>query len=115
MKTALELLKAYLDNVQDAEAASSLFAEDGALELSYLSTVGWPARAEGPKEIKKFLETVLTTFSDFKFHDLKIFIDTNDQVFGEYEVSTAVTATGMEYHQLYMGRLVAENGKIKQL
>jgi ketosteroid isomerase-like protein len=115
MKTALELLHAYLDNIQDAGVSSSLFAEDGALELPYLATVGLPARAEGPKEIKKFLEWVLSSFPDFKFHDLKIFIDTPNKVFAEYEVTTPVAATGKEYHQLYMGRLVAENGKIKLL
>src|SRR5258708_3437631 len=115
MRTASQLLKAYLDNVQDAELASSLFAPDGALELPYLATIGYPWRAEGPEEVRKFLENVLSLVADFKFHDAKIFIDTSDQVFGEYKVTSTVRATAHPFHQLYMGRLVAENGKIKLL
>jgi ketosteroid isomerase-like protein len=115
MKTPLELLKAYLDNVQDAAIASSLFAEDGALELPYLTTLGFSARAEGPKEVKTFLENVLTTFIDFKFHSLEVFIETDDQVFAEYKVTTTAVLTGKDFHQHYMGRLVAKNGKIQLL
>jgi len=115
MKTPLELLKAYLENVQDAEIASSLFAEDGALELPYLTTLGAPARAEGPKEVKAFLENVLATFTDFKFHSLEVFIETEDQVFAEYKVTTTATPTGNDFRQHYMGRLVAKNGKIQLL
>jgi len=115
MKTAAELLEAYLHHVQDARVASELFAPDGAIELPYLDTLGYPWRAEGPKEIQKFLENILSLFADFKFHSTKIFIDLPDQVFGEYEVTTTVKENGKAMHQLYMGRLVAENGKIKLL
>lgn len=115
MKTSTELLKSYLDNVQDPGLASSLFAEDGVLELPYLATLGYPHRAEGPEEIRHFLGNVLSIFEDFKFHSLKVFIETPEQVFGEYEVTTTVVSTGKDIHQLYMGRLVAENGKIKLL
>jgi ketosteroid isomerase-like protein len=115
MKTPLELLNAYLGSVQDAALAAALFAEDGALELPYLATLGFQPRAEGPEEIRKFLENVLSVFADFKFHSVKVFMETTDQVFGEYEVTTTVVSTGKNIHQLYMGRLVAENGKIKLL
>ena len=115
MKNASELLKAYLDNVQDVRVAAGLFAADGAIELPYLQTLGYPWRAEGPEEIQKFLENILSLFADFKFHGTKIFIDQADQVFGEYEVTTTVKETGKIMHQLYMGRLVAANGKIKLL
>ncbi|HEY5745936.1 MAG TPA: nuclear transport factor 2 family protein [Chryseolinea sp.] len=115
MKNASELLKAYLDNVQNARVAAGLFAEDGAIELPYLQTLGYPWRAEGPEEIGKFLENILSLFADFKFHSVKIFIEQPGQVFGEYEVTTTVKETGNVMHQLYMGRLVAENGKIKLL
>jgi len=115
MKTSTELLKSYLGNVQDPGLASSLFAEDGILELPYLATLGHPHKAEGPEEIRHFLENVLSIFEDFKFHSLKVFIETPEQVFGEYEVTTTIVSTGKNIHQLYMGRLVAENGKIKLL
>jgi len=44
-----------------------------------------------------------------------ILIDTPEQVFGEYEFTATSTKTGRNIHQLFFGRLVAENGKIKLL
>lgn len=112
METALALLKAYLDNVQDTSAVSQLFAEDGALELPYLSTLGLPARAQGPAEIKGWLDNVVKDFEHFAFSNLQVFIEGDNQVFAEYEVHTKVLVTGKPFDQLYMGRLVARNGKI---
>lgn len=112
MQSASELLMAYVDNIQDAGIASALFAEHGAIELPYLATLGFPSRAEGPEEIRKFLENIQTVFADFRFRNVKILINTPDQVFGEYEVTTTVKITGKDIHQIYMGRLAAENGKI---
>ncbi|MGX5857924.1 nuclear transport factor 2 family protein [Dyadobacter jiangsuensis] len=115
MSTPLNLLKAYLDNVQDTQAASLLFAEDGAIELPYLSTLGYPPRAQGPAEIKVWLDNVVGAFQNFSFSNLNVFIQAGDQVFAEYEVHTKVLATGKPFNQLYMGRLVARNGKIQLL
>lgn len=115
MSTPLDLLKAYLNNVQDTEAASLLFAEDGALELPYLSSLGFPSRAQGPKEIKIWLDNVVKDFENFSFSNLNVFIEAGDQVFAEYEVHTKVLSTNKPFDQLYMGRLVASNGKIKLL
>lgn len=115
MKNALELLHDYLDNVQNPQAAGDLFAEDGALELPYLTSLNVEPTAKGPESVKAFLENVHRLFADFRFHSLKVFIDTGDQVFAEYEVTTTAVANGNDFHQLYMGRLVAENGKIKLL
>ena len=50
---------------------------------------------------------------DFKFINVKYYIETPDQVFAEYEVDCLFN--GKPYKQLYMGRLVAEKGKIKLL
>jgi hypothetical protein len=47
----------------------------------------------------------------FHFINIQLLIDTPEQVFAEYEVDTLFD--GKPYKQLYMGRLVAENGKIK--
>ena len=115
MKTPLELLKAYLENVQDLDLISSLFADDGALELPYLATIGFPRRSEGPQQIKAFLENVIGLVVDFKFHSLEVFMETENQVFAEYKVTTTVKETGAAFNQHYMGRLVAESGKIKLL
>ena len=115
MKSAIQLLNAYLDSVRDTETASQLFAPDGALELPYLETMGYTWRAKGPTEVKAFLDNVHALFKDFKFHSRQVFIDLPDQVFAEYEVTTSVLKNGRPFHQLYMGRLVASNGKIKLL
>jgi hypothetical protein len=45
--------------------------------------------------------------------NLKILIETPDQVFAEYEFTAVSTKTGRKVHQLFFARLVAENGKIK--
>jgi ketosteroid isomerase-like protein len=115
MKTPAELLKAYLDNVQDLDLIASLFAADGILELPYLATLGIPSRHQGPEQITAFLKNVITSVKDFRFHDLEIFMETPGQVFAEYKVTTTVITSGNDFRQHYMGRLVAENGKIKLL
>jgi hypothetical protein len=53
MKTAKELLQAYIDG--SAQQAAALFAENGALELSYLADLGVEPRYEGPKNVGAFL------------------------------------------------------------
>ena len=110
MKNATELLKAYLSEIQDPGAAAALFADDGVIELPTVN-----ARAQGPAAIEKFLAGLLAKVPDFRFQNIRIWIETPDQVFGEYDVEALVPATGKVYRQHYAGRLVAENGKIKLL
>jgi len=110
MKTATELLKAYLSNVRDPATASALFADDGVIELPWVE-----ARAQGPAEIKEFITGLLKRIPDFRFHNIRIWIETPDQAFGEYDVEAVIPSTGKLYRQTYAGRLVAENGKIKLL
>lgn len=112
MKNASQLLNAYLDNIQDPAAAAALFAEDGVLELP---TLGASARAVGPAAIEAFIGGLLKKVPDFRFKDVQLFIDTGDQVFGEYSVEVAVPSTGKLYKQTYAGRLVAKDGKIQLL
>jgi ketosteroid isomerase-like protein len=110
MKDATELLMAYLALIQDPAAAAALFADDGVVELPWIN-----ARAQGPIEIEKFLEGLLAKVPNFRFQNIRIWIKTPDQVFGEYDVEALVPSTGKTYRQTYAGRLVAENGKIKLL
>ena len=49
MRTAKELLQAYIDG--SAQQAAALFAENGALELPYLADLGVAPRYEGPKNL----------------------------------------------------------------
>ncbi len=115
MKTAKELLQAYHANVnaQNPDAVGPLFATDGAIELPYLASLGQSWRTEGPENIKNMIAGLLKMAPDFRFINIKFYIETPDQVFAEYEVDCLFN--GKPYKQLYMGRLVAENGKIKLL
>lgn len=107
MKTAKELLQAYLSQIQNPAAAAALFADDGVLELPTMH-----AHVQGPAEIEKFISGLLAKVPDFRFKNIRIWIETPEQVFGEYDVEAVVTETGKLYRQSYAGRLVAKNGKI---
>lgn len=110
MTTALELLKAYLDNIQDPAAAAALFAEDGILELPTIH-----AHAVGPAGVHGLIAGLLSRVPDFRFKNLHVWIETPDRVFAEYSVEAVVPATGKVYRQTYAGVLIAENGKIQRL
>src|SRR6476620_11777259 len=112
-KTAKELLQSYHSNIQNPDTAASLFAIDGAIELPYFASLGQPWRFEGPENIKNMVTGLLKMAPDFKFINIKYYIETPHQVFAEYEVDCIFN--GKPYKNLYMGRLVAENGKIKLL
>jgi ketosteroid isomerase-like protein len=112
MTSAKELLIAYLQNIHDADTAIALFSDDAAIELPYLSSLGLPWRRSGRETLYHFLQNLPKTFPGFKFQNIQIHIDTPEQAFGEYEVECTVAATGRPYHQHYMGRLVAKEGKI---
>jgi len=112
MKTAKELLMAYLQNINNADEVIALFSDDAAIELPYLSSLGLPWRWSGKETLYKFFQALPKTFPGFQFQDIQIHIDTPEQAFGEYEVECTVAATGRSYHQHYMGRLVAKEGKI---
>ena len=101
----------YHNSIQDPEAVAALFAQDGAIELPYLASIGAGWRTVGPADIRNMIAGILKMAPEFKFINIKFYIETPDQVFAEYEVDC--TWNGKPYKQMYMGRLVAENGKIK--
>ena len=88
-----------------------LFATDGAIELPYLGSLGQAWRTEGPENIKNMIAGLLKMAPDFNFINIKYYIEPPDQVFAEYEVDCLFN--GKPYKQMYVGRLVAEQGKIK--
>ena len=110
MKSASELLEAYLNNVATPKVSASQFAVDGVLELPSVK-----AYARGPAEVEKLLAGLLAKVPDFRFKNLTYFIQTPDKVAAEYRVEALVPATGKIYRQTYAGVLLAENGKIKLL
>jgi ketosteroid isomerase-like protein len=113
--TAKELLLGYLSNINDPDKAIELFADDATIELPYLASLGLPWQWQGKETIRKFLGNLPKTFPGFGFSNIRIHIDTPDQAFGEYDAHCKVASTNRAYNQTYMGRLVAENGKIKLL
>jgi ketosteroid isomerase-like protein len=115
MKNAVELLQMYLESIQSPNAAAALFAEDGALELPYLDSLGITSRVQGKDAIESFIGSLLSKVPDFKFRNVRFLIDTPDQAFAEYSVEALVPATGRIYRQMYAGRLVAKDGKIQLL
>jgi hypothetical protein len=111
MKTAKELLQAYIDGT--ALESAALFAEKGALELPYLADLGVEPRYEGPGNIGAFLTFLHEKmYPNFKFIDVKIYIDTPDQAFGEYTIHQKSGISGKEVHQRFFGHCTAEDGKI---
>lgn len=110
MKTALELLQSYQDNIRTPAVAAALFAPDGILELPTVN-----AHAQGPAAIEQLISGLLAKVPDFRFKNFTVWIDTPDKVFGEYSVEALVVDTGKMYRQTYAGVLIAEGGRIKRL
>jgi len=110
MKSATELLEAYLNNVRTPGVSASQFAPDGVLELPWVK-----AYAQGPAAVEKLLAGLLAKIPDFRFKNLTYLIQTPDKVAAEYQVEALVADTGKIYQQTYAGVLLAENGKIKLL
>ena len=109
-RTATELIQAYFDSIQDPARIGALFADDGVLELPWVQ-----ARAQGPEAISGLVAGILKKVPEFRFKNLRFFIQTLDKVYAEYQVEAPVLDTGKIYNQTYCGVLIAENGRIKLL
>jgi uncharacterized protein len=111
MKTAKQLLEAYIAGT--AQQSAALFSDKGALELPYLADLGVDPRYEGPQNIEAFLTFLHDKmYPSFKFVDVKIYIDTPDQAFGEYTIHQKSGISGKQVHQRFFGHCVAADGKI---
>jgi uncharacterized protein len=116
MKMAKDLLLEFLNTFSEPEKAASLFAADGVFESPYLQTVNIQPRSEGPKEIERFLNTLIKMVPNWKFSNIQVLMEDKDQVFAEYEVHAIASHTNRPFDQLFFGRLVKdENEKIKLL
>jgi len=115
-KNAKELMLEFTAfSFRDPKKAAEMFAEDGAFEMPYLATFGVPSQYKGRGAIAGFFQFVRDLFPGFELENIKVLIDTPEQVFGEYEFTAVSSKTGRSVHQLFFGRLVAENGKIRLL
>lgn len=116
MKTARDLLPEFTElGLGDPDGAAAMFNDDGAFEMPYMADFGFPERYVDHKEIAGFFSFVRDLYPGFEFENVSILIDTPEQAFGEYEFTATSTKTGRKIHQLFFGRLVAENGKIQLL
>lgn len=114
MKTARELMLAYLAGT--AEETGALFATDGTLELPYLASIALPPVLKGPAEVTKFLGFLHgTLYPGFSFENVKILIETPDQVFAEYQINHASGISGKSVQQQFFGHLEVKAGKIQRL
>jgi hypothetical protein len=114
MTTARELMQSYIAGT--AEQSGALFAERGTLELPYLASIGLPPVLTGPAEITKFLGFLHgTLYPGFAFEDVKIHLQTPDQVFAEYHINHKSGISGKTVEQQFFGHLEAESGKIRRL
>jgi hypothetical protein len=115
---AKTLLLELLAVIPDGAKCAELFAEDGVLELPFLHAVGIPTRHVGRAAVQGFYNFVGTRlYPDFGFkpQDIKVLIETPDQVFAEYMTHTKTAGTGRLIHHLFAGRLAADHGKITLL
>jgi ketosteroid isomerase-like protein len=117
MKDAKTLLLEFLAAVTGGQNAAALFAENGAVELPFLHSVGIPWRHQGRQAISELQASLAGLYLDFVFkpEDTHVLIDTPEQVFAEYMAHPTAAATGRTVHHLFTARLVAENGQIKLL
>jgi hypothetical protein len=61
--------------------------------------------------IQGFLTGLLAQVPDFRFENVRIWIETPDRVFGVYDAQGHVVSTGKLYKQTYAGLRVAEQGR----
>ena len=114
---AKALLLEFLAAVTHGQDAAALFAEDGALELPFLHSLGIPWRHRGRQAIRELQDQLAGLYVDIGVlpEDTLVLIDTPEQVFAEYMAHPTARATGRTVHHLFTGRLVAENGQVKLL
>jgi hypothetical protein len=99
-----------------AEQSGALFAGDGTLELPYLASIGVPPVMTGPKAIADFLGFLHDKlYPGFRFDDVKIHIETPEQVFAEYHINHKSGISGKAVKQQFFGHLESVDGKIKRL
>jgi hypothetical protein len=114
MKSARELMLGYIDGA--AEQSGALFADSGTLELPYLASIGLPPVLTGPKSITEFLGFLHgSLYPGFRFENVKIHIETPEQVFAEYHINHRSGISGKDVKQQFFGHLEAADGKIRRL
>ena len=117
MNDAKTLLLDLLSVIPNGAKVAQFFAEDGVVELPFLHSLGMPTRYQGRAQIKALYDQVGSMYAGFEFRpeDIKVLIDTPDQVFAEYITHAMSAGKGRTIHHLFAGRLVAQSGQVKLL
>jgi uncharacterized protein len=116
MKNARTLLEEFVaSSMRDPKQAAQMFADHGAFEMPYLESVGIPWRYEGHAQLEGVFSFVRGLYPQMDLENLKIVCETPGVVVAEYEFTTPSSKTGRTVHQLFVGRLEAEDGKITLL
>lgn len=120
MKTAIEntkkasvLLEEFLASIGSGnpKVTASFFAEDGCIDAPYVESLGMPTKIIGQAAIEATISNIKNIAPNFHFTNVKTILETPTEVVAEYE-SEALMANGRAYKQLYMGHLIAKDGKI---
>jgi len=113
MKNAHQLLEQFTAaSFRDPRKAAEMFTEEGAFEMPYLESLGIPWRYAGRKEIEGSFTFVRGLYPDMDFHDFKVVCETPEVAVGKYEFTTRSSKTGRIIHQLFVGRLHADKGRL---
>jgi ketosteroid isomerase-like protein len=112
-KTATNLLNSFLEsvNIGNAKLSASYFADNGYIEAPYVVSLGMPSKIEGQKAIESTMKMVKQMAPNFHFINIKIIMETHNEVVAEYE-SEATMTNGKPYKQHYIAHLVCKDNKI---
>ena len=101
MKNARLLLEEFIaTSFRDPKQAASMFTAGGTFEIPYLEDLSFQPKYRGQDEISGFFQFVRDLYPGLEFENLRILIDTPDQVFAEYEFTAASSKTGRRIHHL---------------
>lgn len=115
MKTAAELLRAYVDGSHDRSTVLPLFAENCLVEAPYFTTLGMPWRFDGRPALGESQEYLRKLYPGLHFENLRIICATDDVAVGEYEFIATSSKTGRRVYQLTLVEVVAADGEIRLL
>jgi len=98
--------------VAKPEEGHKLYAADAVLGFPYAYSIGLPPKIEGTEAIVKHMQRVMSLLRNVTIFNVRITLEGEDSVVGEYELAAEVVSTGKEYRQKYISVLTAKEGKI---
>ena len=112
-KKASVLLQEFLTSIGagNPKVTASFFTEDGCIDAPYVESLGMPTKIIGRAAIEATMSNIKSIAPNFHFTSVKMILESPTEVVAEYE-SEALMANGRTYKQLYMGHLIAKDGKI---